>query len=261
MRRFPAARFSELLEEVERTGALGLQQGSVDGSDAFFTMDLVAGHLKDGLAGEGVDSTAVTGDEDLRRGPAGGVAMTRFAAGEDEGGGHAFDVPFPGAGDGFVEIVEVEDQLAVGSGEGAKVLDVGIAAELDDETGVGEAGKVGSHDGDGAAEEGEGGDHHARVFDGEEVLDPVFGGTEEYGDGVESAVFRVEVDMGLAGDGITEALAFGDALGDGERRGGIDGRHEVIVGRQCVTREARGMTTRAAHDNLASLSHYCLPYR
>jgi len=96
---------------------------------------------------------------------------------------------------------------------------------------VGEAGEVGRHYGDSAAEEGEGGDPHARVFDGEEVLDPVFAGGEEDGDGVERAVFGVEVDMGLAGDGITEALAFGDALSDGEGRGAIDGRHEVIVGR------------------------------
>jgi hypothetical protein len=34
-----------------------------------------------------------------------------FAAGEDQGGGEAFDAPFEGAGDGFVEVVEVENEL------------------------------------------------------------------------------------------------------------------------------------------------------
>lgn len=63
---------------------------------------------------------------------------------------------FEGAWDGFVEIVEVEDELAVRGGKGAEVLDVGVAAELDKEGRVGEAGEVSGHDGDGAAEEGEG---------------------------------------------------------------------------------------------------------
>jgi len=55
----------------------------------------------------------------------------------------------------------------------------------------------------------------------------VSAGSEEDGDGVEGSVFGVKVDVGLAGNGVAQALAFGDALA-----GGGDGRgHEVIVGR------------------------------
>jgi len=151
-----AAGYGEPLEEVKRARALGLAEGSVNGGDALFAVDLVAGDLQDGLAGEGVDGATVTGDKGRGGRVAVGMAVAGFAASEDEGCGHAFYVPLPGAGDGFVEVVEVEDELAVGGGEGAEILDVRVAAELDEEGGVGEAGEVGGHDGDGAAEEGEG---------------------------------------------------------------------------------------------------------
>jgi hypothetical protein len=221
-----AAGFGEFLEEVDGSGVFGLEEGSVNRGDAFFAVDLVSGDLEYGLAREAVDGVAVTGDKGLGRHVAGGVAVAGFAAGEDEGGGHAFDVPLPGTRDGFVEIVEVEDEFAVGGGEGAEVLDVGVAAELDGEAGVGEAGEVGGHDGDGAAEEGEGVDAHTRIFDGQERGEAAGAGGFEDGDGIERAGLGVEGDVELARDGVTEAFAFGDALGGIGKQWD---RHEDIV--------------------------------
>ena len=68
---------------------------------------------------------------------AGGVLCAGFAAGEDEAGGHALDVPLEWAADGLVEVVDVEDETAVGRGEGAEVAYVGVAAELGKQSGVG----------------------------------------------------------------------------------------------------------------------------
>ena len=41
----------------------------------------------------------------------------------------ALDVPLPGAGEGLVEVVDVQHQAAIGGGEDAEVREVGIAAE------------------------------------------------------------------------------------------------------------------------------------
>ena len=51
-----------------------------------------------------------------------------------------------------VEIVDIENKATVGCCEGPKVANVGIAAELCLETGIGNQGKVGGHHRRGAAE-------------------------------------------------------------------------------------------------------------
>jgi hypothetical protein len=102
-----------------------------------------------------VHHAAVAGEE-------GGAASRQWpfgaglAAGEDEAGGHALDVPLEGAADGLVEVVDVEDEAAVGRGEGAEVADVGVAAELGEDAGVGAEREIVGHDRDGSAEEAEG---------------------------------------------------------------------------------------------------------
>ena len=66
---------------------------------------------------------------------------------------------------GLIEIVQVEDQLAVRRGERAQVLHVRIAAQLSVEAGVGQSRQVGCHDGDCASKESERRQAHASVFD------------------------------------------------------------------------------------------------
>ena len=53
-----------------------------------------------------------------------------------------------------------------------------IATQLNDDAGVGVTGKVGSHDGDGSAEEGERRDGHAAVLEIQKVFEPSFRGAE-----------------------------------------------------------------------------------
>src|SRR5580658_5996074 len=60
--------------------------------------------------------------------------------------GHALQVPLKWAANGFVEVVDVEDEAAIWSGVGAEIAHVRIAAELADDAGGGEACEVGSHD-------------------------------------------------------------------------------------------------------------------
>ncbi len=70
--------------------------------------------------------------------------------------GHALQVPLEGAADGFVEVVDVEDEAAVGRGKSAEVAHMGVAAELADDAGGGQHGQVGGHDRHGAAKVAEG---------------------------------------------------------------------------------------------------------
>ena len=52
------------------------------------------------------------------------------AGGNHHAGGQALEVPFPGAREGLVEVVDVEHQRALGRGEEPEVGQVGIAADL-----------------------------------------------------------------------------------------------------------------------------------
>ena len=92
----------------------------------------------------------------LNRIAGGGFLVARLASGKDDGCGHAFEVPLEGAADGFVEVVDVEDEAAVGCGEGAEIADVGVAADLRFDAGVGDDGEICSHDGSRSTEEDEG---------------------------------------------------------------------------------------------------------
>lgn len=69
-----------------------------------------------------------------------GVALV--AGGDVEAGGEALHVPFPGAGVGFVEVVDIEDQVALGRGEATEVQQVAVAAERHDQAAVRRAGQI-----------------------------------------------------------------------------------------------------------------------
>jgi hypothetical protein len=84
----------------------------------------------------------------------------------------ALDVPFERPRQGLVEVVDVEQQRALGRREQAEVGQVGVAAELRREAAVGQRREVGGHDGGRAAEVGEGRYRHAPVADRYELRDP-----------------------------------------------------------------------------------------
>src|SRR4051794_20481236 len=66
----------------------------------------------------------------------------------------------------LVEVVDVEDELALGRGEAAEVRHVGVAAELRVQAGHRRVGEVRSHDGGRPAEERERRLEHPPVADG-----------------------------------------------------------------------------------------------
>ncbi len=104
-----------------------------------------------------------------RRVPRVGLAEAVVARRDGEARGHARDVVLERAGQRLVEVVEVEEQGALGRGEDAEVGEVRVAAELRREAGPGRVLEVGGHDPRRPAVEGERRDQHAPVAHGHQV--------------------------------------------------------------------------------------------
>ncbi len=81
-------------------------------------------------------------------------------------------VPLPGPGQGLVEVVEVEDHVALGRPEAAEVREVGVPAELHGDAGRRGVLEVGSHHRGGTPVESERGDEHAPVAKWDELRHP-----------------------------------------------------------------------------------------
>ena len=128
----------ELVEIVKRSGALGFQQSLVNWLDVGDAMDLEASDFKERKTCKGAHVFAVTSDAVLDGIVSRGFFVTGLAAGENDGGGHAFEVPLERAANRFVEVIDVEDEPAVGCGEGAKIAHVGVAAYLSFDSGIGQ---------------------------------------------------------------------------------------------------------------------------
>lgn len=73
------------------------------------------------------------------------IAKAVVATGEHKTGGETFDVPLPRCGQGFVEIVDVEDLASFRSGEQTEVEQVAIPASLDAQTSYRRMGEVRGH--------------------------------------------------------------------------------------------------------------------
>src|SRR5204862_6676271 len=86
-----------------------------------------------------------------------------IASANRDAGGKPLDVPLERAGQRLVEVVDVEDELAVRGLEDTEVREVCVTAELDAQARIGTRGQVGGHDRGGAPVEGEGGGEHAPV--------------------------------------------------------------------------------------------------
>jgi hypothetical protein len=141
---------------MDWSGALGDAHDLGDGLDVVQAVDLVAREGEHRHAREGVHDAAIARQEGKCGVAAVAALRACLAAGEDEAGGHALDVPLERAADGLVEVVNVEEEVTVGRGEGAEVADVRVAAELGEDAGVLAEREIVGHDGHGAAEEAEG---------------------------------------------------------------------------------------------------------
>lgn len=101
-----------------------------DRCDAGESMYLEACHLKDGHVREALQQFAERGEESIRGVFCAALFDSSGATGEEDAGRHAFYVPLEGAAHGLVEIIDIADEPAVGTGVGSQVLDVSVATEL-----------------------------------------------------------------------------------------------------------------------------------
>jgi len=205
--------FGELGERLGWGGAFCGAEDRDYGVDGGEAMNLVAGEIEDGHDRELAHGAAIAGGEGFDGLVADAALDAGGEASEEEAGGEALDVPLKGALDGFVEVVDVEDEAAVERGVGAEVEDVGVAAELGGDAGVWMAGEVGGHDGHGTAEESEGRGGHAFMLDLDEARQATAFGFLEQVERVLRAGFVVEFAVGAAGDLLASTDAEGVALG------------------------------------------------
>ena len=211
----------EGLEVMKRSGALGEAQYLGDGFDGLQSVNLIVRQLQHGHLGEAVQRAAIAFEEGLRSVKAEAVLGACLASGEQEAGGHSLDVPLEGASDGFVEIVDVEDEAAIGRGKGPKVANVRIATELGENTRVGAKREIAGHDGHRSAEETEGRNCHAVVLDGSECGNAAAHGVGEELQRIGAAEFGLPFGENSTGRVLALGLAEGDAFAEGEGSGHV----------------------------------------
>ena len=108
---------------------------------------------------------AIAGRARHRRIAAGGIGKPIIPGGEHEGGDEALEIPFPWGRQGLVEIVDVEQNIALRRGEAPEIHQVAIAAGLHMDAGDRGLGEIRRHDRRGAAIEGEGRLEHSAITD------------------------------------------------------------------------------------------------
>jgi hypothetical protein len=91
------------------------------------------------------------------------LAEAVLAARDGDAGDKPLHVPLERAGAGLVEVVAVEDETPVRSGEDPEVREVGVATELHGELGARRPRQIGGHHRCGPPEEGEGRGKHPAV--------------------------------------------------------------------------------------------------
>jgi hypothetical protein len=141
---------------------------------------------------------AVGAKAGLRRIPRLGFTEAVVAAGHHEARRQALDVPFPGGGQGLVQVVDGENDPAFRRGESPEIAQVGVAAALDVHAGDRGGGEVGGHGERRAPEEGERGAGHAPVAEREQVGQPALLGRQDHRDRVRPAGRRLPVRVGAA---------------------------------------------------------------
>src|SRR5664280_2574209 len=97
------------------------------------------------------------------------LGVIGFASSQHQARGHALYVPFPRSTDGFVEVVDVENEPSVRASISSQVANVRVAANLRVNAGVRKLGEVRGHHRNGPAKEPEGRSCHACELDGQEL--------------------------------------------------------------------------------------------
>ncbi len=118
-----------------------------------------------------------------------------------QAGAQPLDVPLPRPGQGLVEVVDVEDHVALGRGELPEVGHVRITTRLYLHAGRGRGGEIHRHDRSRAPEERERRLRHAAVPDGQQLGDTGGALVHEHGDRITTAGSRTPLRVRGAGHG------------------------------------------------------------
>ena len=182
--------------------------------EKFPRLEMVVPHVESALLGGLADALAVSvhaGDHDVATIGGREAAVTTH---DLEARGEALDVPLPRAGQGLVEVVDVEDELPFGCSEHAEVRQMRVAATLHPYSGMRCVREVGSHDRGRAAVERERRDEHAPVANGHELGHPLLGLLLEDRDRIWTIRSRFEARMRRSGRVAARVATAGDAFVD-----------------------------------------------
>ena len=147
-----------------------------------------------------------------------GVAAARLALARDPPGQHQarrqpLNVPFPWPGHRFVKVVEIEDEMPIGGGEGAEVSHMGVAAHLHGEARGGPFRQVLRHERGGPPQETERRSGHASHLDRDQLAQPMFVDLLEHLQGIGTIVSRLPFALVDAPENRPQAAAPLPALG------------------------------------------------
>ena len=175
-------------------------------------VDAIVPDLKVAHFGETPDALAV-GARDCA-GTVGGLVLVAAHEARRHRGtrGQALEIPFPRPGMNLVEIVDREDEVALGGGVDAEVGHVHVAAGVDERADDRGVGKIARHDRGRAAQEGERRSQHARKAHRHQLLDTRDILLLEDRDGIRPVVTLLEAGVLGARHHIAHRLADGQAL-------------------------------------------------
>ena len=97
-----------------------------------------------------------------------------MSCGDNHAGCQALDVPFPWRRQSFVEIIDVEENVALRGSETAEIHEVSVAAGLHADPGCRGRSQIGGHQGGRAPIEGEGRLRHSSETDRDQLRDAPF---------------------------------------------------------------------------------------
>ena len=135
-----------------------------------------------------------------------------MVSGDDNAGREPLDVPLPGSRQGFVEIVDVEENVALRRGETAEIHQVSVAAGLHAKSGRRGRRQIGRHDRGRAAIEGERRLGHAGEADRDQFRDAAFVGLAQKLDRIAPILGRLPAAMRGARRRVAQRLACGAPL-------------------------------------------------
>ena len=132
--------------------------------------------------------------------------------GDDDAGREPLDVPLPGSGQSFIEVVDVEEDVALRRGEATEIHKMSVATGLYTKSGRRGRRQIGRHDRGRAAIEGERRLGHTREADRDQFRDSTFVGLAQKLDRIAPILGRLPAAMRVARRCVAQRLARGAAL-------------------------------------------------